>query len=374
MDSTEVLLTNCMLLDGTGSDKTANATVAVKNEIIYDIGQADLQQKYNSQVVIDLKGMTLMPGIINSHIHINYADIEYLKKWLYSGVTTVRDMGVLDNTTVQTAIEKRRTMINSTDYPRVIMCGKFITAPGGYGGSSPLGVSTGDEVRQTVAELLSMGCDFIKTVLEDGYDPSTFGLPKLNPELLMAICCEAKIRGVRVAAHVSQTHNLEILVNAGINEAAHNVYDPIPDTLINKMVNNSVHMTTTMNLYKAFSDKYGAPFYQTCVDNLVRFVKAGGNIAVGTDFIEEELPWFESGMPLYEMQLLKEAGLDNIQIIMAATKNASEVLGMSHQIGTIEKGKFADMIAVDGDPLINLECLKDVVLVVKDGLVIKNVL
>lgn len=289
-----------------------------------------------------------------------------------SGITTIRDMGILDNTEILEAVEKRNTILNTCEFPRLIIPGKFLSAPGGYGGSNPIRISTKEEAVQKVDELLDMGCDFIKTVLEDGYDPSTFGLPKLNLDLLKAICDEAHNKGTWVSAHVSQAKNLDILVQAGINEAAHNVYDKISDELIEEMVKKNVWMIPTMNLYKSFCDKYGAGFYDTCVDNLMRFIKFGGKIAVGTDFIEEDLPWFESGMPLYELQLLKDAGLDNMAIIIAATKNASEVIGLSDTIGTIEKNKLADIIVINGNPLVNLECLKNVNLVIKDGEIVKN--
>lgn len=370
--ASEIIIKNCRLIDGTGKEPTDTRTVFIKSGIIKDIRQSNSLDESTSAVVIDLKGGTLLPGFINTHVHINFNNYEHLKKWLFSGVTTIREMGILDDATVSEAMEIKRIMFTSSNYPRIVMCGKYITAPGGYGGSRPISVSTEDEAREKVNELIDQGCNFIKTVLEDGYDPSTFGLPKLSTGLLKAICDEAHKRGVLVSAHVSQAHNLETLVEAGIDEAAHNVYDPITDVLINKMVKKNIYMIPTMNLYKAFSDKFGAPFYKTCVDNLIRFVDAGGKITVGTDFIEEELPWFELGMPIYEMQLLKEAGLSNMQIIVAATKNASEVLGMSERIGTIEKGKVADLIAVNGNPLINLGCLKDILLVIKDGVVVRN--
>jgi imidazolonepropionase-like amidohydrolase len=242
-------------------------------------------------------------------------------------------------------LEKRKTMLGTNEFPRLII---------------------------KVDELLDMRCDFIKTVLEDGYDPSTFGLPKLQPNLLKAICDEAHIKGAWVSAHVTQAKNLEILVDAGINEAAHNVCDTISDELIEKMVKKNIYMVPTMNLYKAFSDKYAAPFYDTCVDNLVRFTQAGGKITIGTDFIEEDLPWFELGMPLYELQLLKDSGLDSMDIIVAATKNASEVLGLSDSIGTIENNKIADIIVVNGNPLMAFKCLTNIDLVIKDGKIIKN--
>lgn len=373
MKDFDLLLINGYLVDGTGGKSVENSCIAIKDRKIVSILKSEeIQIKDIECKVIDLDGKTILPGFINSHVHINYANPNYIKTWLNSGITTIRDMGILDNTEILESIEKRKTILNTYEFPRLIIAGKFLTAPGGYGGSNPIRISTKEEVVQKVDELLGMGCDLIKTVLEDGYDPSTFGLPKLNPDILKSICDEAHKKGAWVSAHVSQAKNLEILVEAGINEAAHNVYDKISDELLVKMVKKNVWMTPTMNLYKSFSDKYGADFYDTCVDNLIRFIKFGGKIAIGTDFIEEDLPWFESGMPLYELQLLKDVGLTNMEIIIAATKNASEIIGLSDTIGTIEKNKLADIIVVNGNPLVDLKCLKNISLVIKDGEVIKN--
>jgi imidazolonepropionase-like amidohydrolase len=311
----DLILTNGYLVDGTGSEPIKNTSVAIKGgKIVSIFKDEELQIKEAECKVIDLKGSTILPGFINTHVHINFEELDYIKSWLNSGVTTVRDMGILNTLEISDVLEKRKMMNGTNEFPRLIIAGKFLTAPGGYGGCSPIGISTEEEAVRKVDELLNMGCDFIKTVLEDGYDPSTFGLPKLSPYLLKAMCDEAHNKGAWVSAHVSQAKNLEILVDAGINEAAHNVCDKMSDELIAKMVKKNVCMVPTMNLYKAFSDKYAAPFYDTCVDNLIRFTEAGGKIAIGTDFIEEDLPWFELGMPLYELQLLKDAGLDNMDV------------------------------------------------------------
>lgn len=369
----DLILINGYLVDGTGREPVKNTCVAIKDGKIASILKVEeIQIKDVECKVIDLKGETILPGFINTHVHINFDEPKYIKNWLYSGVTTVRDMGILGTLEISDVLEKRKTILDTNEFPRLIIAGKFITSPGGYGGSSPIAISTEKEAVEKVDELLDMGCDFIKTVLEDGYDPSTFGLPKLTQDLLKIICDEAHNKGAWVSAHVSEAKNLELLVDAGINEAAHNVCDKISDELIEKMVKKNVCMVPTMNLYKAFSDKYGAPFYDVCVDNLMRFTQAGGKITIGTDFIEEDLPWFEVGMPLYELKLLKDAGLGNMEIIVAATKNASEVIGLGNILGTIEKNKIADMIVVNGNPLTDLNCLKNIDIIIKDGEIVKN--
>ena len=106
------------------------------------------------------------------------------------------------------------------------------------------------------------------------------------------------------------------------------------------------------------------------MENVFRFVQAGGKIGLGNDFIEEELPWYRPGMPKTELQLLKEAGLTNMQIIIAATKHAAEICSVNHEVGTIERGKIADLIIVEGNPLEDLECVYNIKMVIKEGCIV----
>lgn len=130
----------------------------------------------------------------------------------------------------------------------------------------------------------------IKTVLEEGLDPSTYGLPKLSDELLSAICMEAHKRNTKVSAHVTQSHNLKRLIAAGIDDAGHMVYDHLSDELITDLVQKNIYVVSTLTVLKMFEDKFGAPLLETGKNNVRRFVEAGGKIAFGDDFIEVEEP------------------------------------------------------------------------------------
>jgi imidazolonepropionase-like amidohydrolase len=274
---------------------------------------------------------------------------------------------MLGDSTIEEMLAKKAERDSSGSYPRIVTTGKFFTAPGGYGGQAPIGVSTAEEARTKVREALDKGIDMIKTVLEDGIDPSTFGLPKLSDEILAAICEEAHKNGVKVSAHVTQGHNLQRLVNAGIDDAGHMVYDNLSDDLINQMVENGVCVIPTLTVLKLIQDKYGAPLLNSGKNNVKRFIEAGGKIALGDDFLEAEEPWYRLGMPLMELQLLLEAGLTEMQIITAATKNGAEVCGISDKVGTIEAGKRADILIVKGNPLEDLQNIRNVAFVIKDG-------
>ena len=183
-------------------------------------------------------------------------------------------------------------------------------------------------------------------------------------------CISAHNSGTKVSAHVTQSHNLERLVKAGIDDAGHMVYDHLSDALIEDMIRKNIFIVPTITVSKMIQDKYGAPVFESTKNNVYRFVKAGGSIAIGDDFIEEDLPWYRLGMPRLELELLKEAGLSNMDIIVAATKNGAIVCGLEKEIGTIETGKRADLLIVDGNPINNLEALNNVKMVLKDGNII----
>ncbi|MNC34214.1 hypothetical protein D3C75_826390 [compost metagenome] len=257
--------------------------------------------------------------------------------------------------------------LDPLSFPRIITSGKVFTAPGGYGGQEPIGVGSAEEARLKVREVLTQGVHFIKTALEDGYDPSTFGMPKLNQEVLEAICREAGEMGAYVSAHVTSAHNLQVLVNAGINDAAHMIYDRLDDSLIRQMIDKHIRIIPTLTVLQMFQDKFGAPLLAQGLDNVRRFVEAGGEIGLGDDFMEEEGPWYRLGMPWEEIRLLGEAGLTPMQIITAATLNGAKICNLSHELGTVETGKKADLFVIDGDPLADINNLRKVKFVMKDG-------
>lgn len=381
---TTLLIKNGLLIDGTGKEPKKNATILVKDgkiEAIFTNNNNSTLNESEFDKVIDLAGLTILPGFINTHVHAGFKYLkgepmrdfheEYLKACISEGVTTIRDEGMFTNDTIDTVVEKKRLRESSPYYPTIITTGKFFSAPKGYGGQEPLAISSVEEAKNKVCEVLDKGINMIKTVLEDGFDPSTIGLPKLSDEILMAICDEAHRRGVKVSAHVTQSHNLQRLMDAGIDDASHMVYDDLNDELIKEMVAKDIYVVPTLTLLKSISDKFGAPLINKGKDNVKRFVELGGKIALGDDFINEEAPWYRLGMPMMELKLLKEAGLSNMQIIIAATKHGAEICSIDKDVGTIEVGKKADLLIIEGNPLEDLESIANVRYVLKDGIIVK---
>lgn len=384
MSKNKLIIKNSLMLDVNGV-AYPNTCIVVENGVIKDIFLDDKKTDNNIyEKIIDAKGLTILPGIINAHTHAGFKlinnkkrngfDKEYLKACIDDGITTIRDEGMFIDSSIEDVISDRKNINDANIYPRIVTTGKFFTAPGGYGGQAPIELETIDEARIKVNHVIDKGVDIIKTVLEDGIDPSTKGLPKLSDELLKVICNEAHKRGVKVSAHVTQSHNLKKLIVAGIDDAAHMIYDYLSDELIDEMVKKDVFIVPTLTVTKMISEKYGVPIFETTKDNVTRFVKAGGNIAFGDDFIDEEYPWYRLGMPAIEMELLKECGLSNLDIIKAMTKNGAVVCGLDSKVGTIQIGKKADLILIKGNPIVNLEYIRNVKIVIKDGHIVKQVL
>ncbi|MNC05601.1 dihydroorotase [compost metagenome] len=381
MENEAIVLTNGTLIDGTGGQPIQDVTIEIGNGRFRAITQQETGSRIMNENVqeIDLRGLTILPGFIHAHAHTGFKWLQgqplhgyhkdYLSACLREGITTVRDEGMTTDATVATVDEVllHTNQLDGPAFPRILTSGKVFTAPGGYGGQAPIEVASVEEARLKVREVLAQGVHFIKTALEDGYDPSTFGLPKLNKELLQAICQEAAKSGAYVSAHVTSSSNLQILVDAGINDAAHMIYDRLDDDLIRQMVERNIRIVPTLTVLQMFQDKFGAPLLQQGLDNVRRFVLAGGEIGLGDDFVEEEDPWYRLGMPWEEIRLLGEAGLTPMQIIVAATSTGARIGNVALELGTIEIGKRADLFVVEGDPLSDIENLRNVRLVMKEG-------
>lgn len=164
------------------------------------------------------------------------------------------------------------------------------------------------------------GVDHIKIALDNGYDAYTQSLDTLPFEILFAICDETHKLGKKVSAHVNKSDKLDILLKAGIDEAAHACYDPISEDNLRFMVRNNVFMTPTLSVYGEILSNWGAPLIYGAMDNTKRFVEMGGIIGLGNDYINEKEIWSPVGMPIMEIELLQKAGL-TMQLIAELMKS-----------------------------------------------------
>jgi imidazolonepropionase-like amidohydrolase len=347
------------VIDGTGAEPIPDGTVLIAGDRIVAVGPGTQVPVPEGARTIDLSGATVMPGFINAHVHFGFSESN-LEAWARGGVTTVRDEGTSVGQ-VAGLSDFRARVGADPKYARLVSFGAMIAVPGGYG---DLYVNSVDEARQAVEREAAEGVDGVKVAIEDGYAGTT-GLPKLTPEELKAIVETAHAHGLPVSGHVTQGAYLAGLLDAGVDDVAHIPYDPVAQADFARMVADDVYLVPTFTVYR----NYNAP--GGYVDQLWYATKEGVKVALGNDYGGGPGD-FELGIPMYEIETMATAGMTPMQIVVASTRNAAHVAGLDDELGTLEAGKAADVLVVRGDPLADLQALRQVRLVVHAGVVIRD--
>jgi len=386
-EATIFAITNGQLIDGTGANPIENGTVIVEGERIVTVGVADDIEIPQNATIIDAEGGTILPGIINAHTHrATDAGMRY-PAFTQRGVTTVCDMASdlrsLDNLS-------ETTLSNGNFAGRAGRSGPFITVEGGYPGpvhGNSLNFNITDEVSPTdaVAALQETGATYIKIGLEPGRD----NMPMLTPQQVQEIVDAAHARGMIVQAHVQTASNLEIVIDAGV-DVLHHVPVPIdylqqniatllmlqedeaielPEDLLTQLqraIEADIILVPTLDVL--IPEEEVNPLFQVyqrvTLAIAQHYIESGGRIAAGNDYGN---PGVQSGMMVREMQLLQEAGLSPLEVITASTFHAAQVCHMVEDIGTLEPGKYADIIIVNGNPLDDLTLMDEVVFIMGNG-------
>lgn len=257
--------------------------------------------------------------------------------------------------------------------PRLRIAGPMLTVPGGhpipvYGESDEvLAVADEEQARAAVRALIDSGVHHIKIAVSGRTDVSW---PELTDVQIRAIVVEAHSRDTRVTAHIDRASALRRALEAGVDDAGHMPRDRMPDDLIALMVARGMALIPTIDVYENLAEERGGgdAWRRTTLpimeDNLRRFVAAGGTLALGDDYGN---PGVALGFPADEVEKWVGAGLTPMQVIVAATHGGAIVCGLDAEIGTVEVGKSADLLIVDGDPLADLGALQQVRLVLRDG-------
>lgn len=375
---------------------------------------ADIQPGYikanATDKLIDLKKSTVMPGLIDCHVHLeqetspnryleaftmNPADyafqsVVFSNRTLMAGFTTVRDLGGNGvNIALRNAINKKLIV-----GPRVFTAGKSIATTGGHadptngyrkdlmGDPGPVaGVANGaDECRQAVRQRYKDGSDLIKITASGGVlsVAKSGENPQFTDDELKAVVETAKDYGFKVAAHCHGAEAMKRAVRAGVNSIEHGTY--MDDEVIALMKQHGTWYVPTIVAGKSVGDSAKKPgYYHELVtpkalaigpkiqSTFAKAYKEGVKIAFGTD-----AGVYAHGKNWMEFVYMTEAGMPIIKAIQSATVSAADLLGVSDQIGSIEKGKLADIIAIDGDPIQDVKLMEKVIFVMKDGVVYKK--
>lgn len=391
----KILIRAGTFIDCTGKNPEKNKSILVENGIITRIidGAEDLSE-YKTY---DLSEYTVLPGMINCHVHIDmepvgdinsyYANTDItekvlnceknMRKYLESGVTYIRSLGSENYIDIKFRDMRKKGLVKGPD---ILAAGFCITMTGGHG--YIIGIESDGEAqcRRTARTVIKNGADVVKImatggVMTQGVEP---GSSQLTYEEMKASIDEAHKAGKKTAAHAQGAEGIKNAILAGIDSIEHGMV--LTDECIALMLEKGTYLVPTL-VAPYYINKYGVqagiPDYavrkstsiaEKHLESFRKAHKAGVKIAMGTD---GGTPFNEHDMSWLELKLMTDNGMSNMEALMSATKIAAELLGIEKHFGTLEVGKAADIIAVKGNPLENIAALENIRAVFKNG---KNVL
>jgi len=398
------------LIDTQSGKILKNKTIVVSGKKIQSVLDGFVNPRSNDDVVIDLKSKTVMPGLIDMHVHIegesspsrymdaftkNDADVafgslKYAKKTLMAGFTTIRDLG---GSGVNISL---RNAINSGEVkgPRIFTAGKGIGTTGGHadptnglrkelmGNPGPKEgvVNSVDDAKKAVRQRYKDGADNIKITATGGVlSMAKNGQnPQFTLEEIQAITKTAKDYGMIIAAHAHGDEGMRRAVVGGVTTIEHGTL--MSEETMDLMIKHGTYYVPTIIAGKKVVEKAKIPGYFPAIivpkaleigpkiqETFGKAYKKGVKIAFGTD-----AGVFNHGENGEEFGYMVEAGMPAIEAIQSATITNANVLGMDNELGQIVEGFLADIIATDDDPIKNIKTMEKVSFVMKEGKVYKK--
>jgi imidazolonepropionase-like amidohydrolase len=385
MGSAEVILLNARVLDGRGG-VVERATVRIAGGLIAGVGPAADVAEGPGLEVIDVAGSTVLPALVDAHVHLSAYDmlpppkrgeeprtpaLRYFelanaaRALVETGVLTVRDVGSMDDN----AVELRQAVrLGLCPGPRILTCARIVsaTSPGWRIFTTMYRAADGpDEVRKAVREQLMLGADFVKVmatgarsvVLEDP-EP-----PQLSPAELAVVVEEAHRLGKRVAAHAEGLAGTRAAIEAGVDTVEHGLSLHREPALLERMAAAGQVLVPTLSTFHDVSEDHAEKYPCTLVElakrqreeaylTLAAAVGAGVTLAMGFDS-------YPHGRDALELVRMVEGGLTGMQGLVAATSGSAEACGLAGEVGVVAAGAAADVLVVDGDPVAEPRLLLD---------------
>jgi imidazolonepropionase-like amidohydrolase len=397
------------LIDGTGNAPVRDAAIAIRDDRVEAVTTGGGAWPRDAEI-IDATGMTVLPGLIDCHDHLSFHSYELPSRWgldepastkslrtartiertLAMGYTAVRDAGGLD-AGFRIAVEEG--LIRG---PRLLTSVNIVSPVGGIGDrvspsghecmvpadpALPRGVANGmEEVRKVVRTMVRAGADVIKCATTGGASGRAGHGPRdqaFDRDEMRALVEEAHALGRRVMCHALAGAGLRIALEAGVDSIEHGCYLDEDPELLPLMVERGIFLVPTLLVYEYHRESRLAHVRERAralrehhVETVQRALAAGVRVVAGTDAGGHGHPANAGELPL-----LVAAGLTPMQALQSTTGLAAECLGLAAEIGTVEKGKRADLVVVDGDPLADIRILADparIRLVLKDGTIERN--
>lgn len=391
---------NCRLIDGTGKPAIENAVLVTDGSRILYAGPAASAPETDC-AQLDMGGRTLLPGLFNCHAHlslrfpfIDYRVDEYgtpgyrtmvmyrrAIEALYCGVTTLRVNGEADycDTAVRDAIRKDMLM-----GPRILTCGPILMAHGGHGSDQWGSVECSGpyEFARETRRAIAKGVDHIKICTTGGMMGEYEGAEtvQMTEEETRAVTAVAAEYGKYVSGHIGNDRAIRTAVKAGVKSIEHGYM--LNEQTAQIMAEAGVWLVPTLAVSAScdYLEKHNNPPYHIAKIRAIgkqhmasasNAIRAGVKIAVGTDLLPSD-PIDGTNATIREVELLVEAGMTNLQAIQAATLNSARLCGVDAVTGTLEVGKEADILAVDGKPDENIADLRNLTMVVKGGALVRS--
>ena len=396
------------LIDGVSENPKSVFSIIVEKDKIVDVVEGYLDPGKGDKA-IDLNSYTVLPGLMDMHVHLSgesnpkkylerftmdlddyaYQSISYAKKTLMAGFTTVRDLGGPINNSLRDAIEKGLVV-----GPRIFSSGNALATTGGHadptngmkfefaGDPGPKqGVVNGlEDARKAVRQQYKNGADLIKITATGGVlsVAKSGENPQFKEDEIREIVETASDYNMHVAAHAHGSEGMKRAILAGVRSIEHGTL--MDQEVMDLMIKKNTYYVPTISAGEFVAEKAQIDGYYPEIvrpkakkigpqlkNTFKKAYGAGVKIAFGTD----------SGVSYHgenakEFRYMVEAGMSPMEAIISATKTASELLEEEKSLGTIERGKVADIIATECDPLENIDCMEKVVFVMKNGIVYKN--
>ena len=385
------VLTHATVIDGTGAAPQNDVSVVMENGVIRDMGPSSKITAPAGAAVMDLTGKFIVPGIINAHGHVDANRDPQLRQYALYGVTTTTNMGFDPDDIAAFKAEQKRGNLRGARILTVKY--RFMSEPFKPGSE----YKTPDEARAKVDEIVGKGADFVKVWI----DSQNGKLVKLSPEFCAAVMDQARKHGKITMAHVYEYADAKMIVDKGVNILAHNVRDQEIDAdFVATLKRRNVSVISTlareegMFVYGEAPAWIDDPFFRKGLSaerlailktkkreeqakdpelarnkrafeidkiNIKKLSDAGVRVALGTDSGGAPDRFFIQGFFEHrQMELMVQAGLTPMQVIQAFSKNAAETLGIDKEFGALAKGKAADLLVLEKNPLENIAHMRTI--------------